>query len=140
MAGNEWGLSDEELRSDAARRRVLVVDDEDGVRHLLRRLLNKDGYHVHEAGDGAQALELVRAAPDLLDLVVSDIVMPRLNGVQLVQALATETPELPCLLISGYAPPELAGFGIAAPCGVLTKPLIPTEFLSEVRRCLRQRN
>lgn len=45
MTGNEWGLSDEELRNGAARRRVLVVDDEEGVRHLLRRLLNKDGYH-----------------------------------------------------------------------------------------------
>jgi CheY-like chemotaxis protein len=78
-----------------------VVDDEAGVRKILRRLIDEDGYYIHEAGDGAQALELVRAAPDLLDLVVSDIVMPRLDGVQPVQAFATETPELPCLLIPG---------------------------------------
>lgn len=120
--------------------RILVVDDEPGVRLIIRRLLDGQGYQVHEAGDGVQALELVRAAPDLLDLVVSDLAMPRLNGIQLVQVLSVETPEIPFVLISGYAAPELAEFGIVAPCGMLAKPLVEDVFLAEVKRCLRQRN
>jgi CheY-like chemotaxis protein len=132
-------LADDEAQSEA-RRRILVVDDEPDVRRVIRRLLDEDGYRVHEAGDGAQALEFVRSARGLLDLVVSDIAMPRLNGVQLLEALATEMPELPCLLISGYAAPELQRIGIPAPCGVLAKPLQVDAFLAEVRRCLRQRN
>ena len=69
-----------------------------------------------------------------------DLIMPRLNGVQLVQILSVETPELPFVLISGYAPPELAAFGVVAPCGVLAKPLVEEVFLAQVKRCLRQRN
>jgi two-component system cell cycle sensor histidine kinase/response regulator CckA len=120
--------------------RILVVDDEPDVRLIIRRLLDEQGYQVHEAGDGLQALEMVRAAPDLLDLVVSDLVMPRLNGIQLVQVLSVESPEIPFLLISGYAAPELAQFGIVAPCGTLAKPLVEDVFLAEVKRFHRQRN
>jgi two-component system C4-dicarboxylate transport response regulator DctD len=75
-----------------------------------------------------------------LDVVVSDIVMPRLDGVGLLQRLATLQPELPCILVSGYGIPQLAALGIAAPCGILTKPVPPAVLLDEVRRCLRQRD
>jgi len=124
----------------AERRRILVVDDEPGVRHYIKRMLLENGYAVHEARDGAEALDLVRAAPGFHELVVADIVMPRLNGIALVESLALVNPALPCILISGYAPPELAKFGLAAPCGVLLKPLDPDLFLREVERCLPQRN
>jgi len=120
--------------------RILVVDDEPDVRLIIRRLLDEQGYHVHEAGDGLQALEMVRAAPGLLDLVVSDLAMPRLNGIQLVQVLSVERPEIPLVLVSGYAVPELEAMGIVAPCGMLAKPLVEDVFLAEVKRCLRQRN
>ena len=126
--------------SQGAPREILVVDDEPLVRYIVRRLLHEHGYAVYEAQDGAEALDLVRAAQNRLDLVVSDIAMPRVNGVQLLQVLSLEAPELPCILISGYTPPELERLGIAAPCGILTKPLIEAVFLDEVRRCLRNRN
>src|SRR5690348_4276432 len=106
------------------------------VRQILLRMLEESGYHVYEAGDGRTALDFVRTAPELLDLVVTDIAMPRLNGIALMQVLAVETPQLPCVLISGYAPPELERFGLTPPCGVLRKPLVEPEFLAEVRRCL----
>jgi two-component system, NtrC family, response regulator HydG len=121
-------------------REILLVDDEAGVRYILRRMLTENGYGVFEAKDGAEALELVRAASERLDLVVSDVAMPRVNGVQLLQTLTVEAPELPCILISGYTAPELARFGITAPCSVLPKPLTEEVFLKEVRRCLRERN
>lgn len=124
----------------AAERLILVVDDEPGVRFVVVRLLQEEGYRVFEATDGLDAIDLVRAAPDRLDLVVSDIHMPRINGIQLLQLLTLETPDLPCILMSGYSLPQLARLGIVAPCGVLPKPLVPVAFLDEVRRCVRQRN
>jgi CheY-like chemotaxis protein len=125
---------------EASGRQVLVVDDEPSVRRITARLLQEAGYSTHEAEDGLEALKLVQSAPDLLDLVVSDIVMPRLDGVALLQRLASFRADLPCILVSGYGSSQLEALGIAAPCGILTKPVAPEAFLDEVRRCLRQRN
>ena len=118
---------------------ILVVDDEPMVRRLVARLLEAEGYTIHEASDGAEALDRVRADRDLFDVIVSDIVMPRMNGIELFQALSTSHPELSVILISGYGTAELAERGIAAPCAVLAKPLVPELLLAEVRRCLRRR-
>ena len=94
---------------------------------------------VHEAVDGREALDFIQQGHVALDAVVSDIVMPRLNGVQLLESLAHSHPDLPILLMSGYGLDELARRDIASPCGVLGKPFTPEHFLSEVRRCIGQR-
>jgi len=125
---------------EAAGRQVLGVDDEPIVRRLTARLIQAAGYFVHEATDGLEALEFVQSAPELLDVVVTDIVMPRLDGVALVQRLASVCSDLPCILVSGYGMPQLEALGIAAPCGILAKPVPPDVLLDEVRRCLRQRD
>ena len=121
----------------AEREIVLVVDDEPTVRRLARRVLLEDGFEVIEAADGAEALDLVDGSPDPLRVVVSDIVMPKLNGVQLLQRLSITHPELPVILMSGYAGPELAERGIQAPCSLLVKPFKPEKLVAEVRRCIR---
>jgi CheY-like chemotaxis protein len=118
---------------------VLVVDDEPMVRRLVARLLEAEGFTIHEASDGAEALARVRADGELFDVIVSDIVMPRMNGVELLQTLSNSYPELPVILISGYGTTELAERGIAPPCAVLAKPLVPEVLLAEIRRCLRRR-
>lgn len=115
---------------------VLVVDDEPIVRRFASRVLADAGYSVATAADGAEALELVQGRREPVRVVVSDIVMPRLNGVQLLEALAVSHPELPIILMSGYAAGQLAERGIAAPCSVLAKPFAPEQLLAEVRRCL----
>ena len=97
----------------------------------------EDGFEVIEAADGAEALDLVEGSADPLRVVVSDIVMPKLNGVQLLQRLSITHPELPVILMSGYAGPELAQRGIQAPCSLLVKPFKPEELVAEVRRCIR---
>ena len=74
-----------------------------------------------------------------MDVVVSDIVMPRLTGVELLQTLAADNPEIPVILMSGYGTAQLAEQGIASPCGVLAKPFPPERLLEEVRRCIRPR-
>ena len=94
------------------------------------------GYVVEEAPDGAAALDRVHGGAMPLDAVVSDIVMPRLNGVELLRALTSTHPDLPIILMSGYATEQLQGMGIAAPCAILPKPFSADRLLEEVRRCL----
>ena len=116
---------------------VLVVDDEPMVRRFAARVLRDEGFGVHEAGDGAEALELIRAGIAELEVVLSDIVMPRMDGVQLLQSLSTVRPNLPVILMSGFATDQLAELGITSPCGVLAKPFSPEALVAEVRRCIR---
>jgi two-component system, cell cycle sensor histidine kinase and response regulator CckA len=125
------------VRGAAPLAHVLVVDDEPTVRRYAARVLMEEGYLVREASDGAEALRMLGEPMGEVDVVVSDVVMPRVNGVELLQQLSASHPLLPVILMSGYAPAELNGMGIAAPCGVLTKPFAPERLVGEVRRCLQ---
>ena len=113
---------------------ILVVDDEPSIRRFAARVLLDEGFAVLEAGDGEQALQIVHAGG--VSVLVSDVVMPRLNGVQLMERLARSHPQLPVVLMSGYATRELQDMGIAAPCALLTKPFAAERLVEEVRRCL----
>lgn len=117
---------------------VLLVDDEAAVRRFAARVLAREGYDVLEATDGAEALELIRDRGAMVEVVVSDIVMPRVNGVELLQALSVSHPGLPVILMSGYATGALSELGIAAPCSILIKPFPAERLLEEVHRCLRR--
>jgi CheY-like chemotaxis protein len=118
---------------------VLVVDDETAVRRFACRVLEHAGYAVFEAADGAEALDLLKEGVSQVDVVVSDVVMPRINGVQLMQALSASRPDLPVLLMSGYATAALIDLGIVVPCGVISKPFPADRLVEEVQRCLRKK-
>ena len=94
---------------------------------------------MYEAADGDEALELLNSGTVLAELVVSDIIMPRLNGVELLKALAETHPAIPVILMSAYADRELVEMGVVAPCGVLPKPFPAERLVQEVRRCLNRR-
>jgi two-component system, cell cycle sensor histidine kinase and response regulator CckA len=121
----------------AGSHRVLLVDDEPSVRRFASRVLTEEGYLVEEAIDGAEALDRLRNGGPPVDVVVSDVVMPRLNGVELALALSGLHPTLPVILMSGYATGQLEGMGIATPCGILGKPFSGERLIKEVRRCLK---
>jgi DNA-binding NtrC family response regulator len=129
--------SDEPVRA-AGPLSVLVVDDENAVRRFVVRVLEREGYAVSEAKDGAEAMEVLKLEPSGFSVVVSDIVMPRVNGVELMQELSVLHPELPVILMSGYATAALAEMGIAAPCSILPKPFPSERLIEEVRRCARK--
>jgi CheY-like chemotaxis protein len=112
------------------------VDDDATVRALARRILAEAGLLVREAVDGAEALGHLADSPDRFHLVLTDVMMPRLNGVELLERLSVSHPTLPVILMSGYAPADLNSRGIAAPCSMLRKPFTPEELLAEVWRCL----
>ena len=114
---------------------ILVVDDEDMVRSFAARILSEEGYRVVQAADGADALDLISASP--VDLVLSDVIMPRVNGIELLERLSVAYPGIPFLLMSGYGSVELLSRGLSVPCGLLAKPFPPDRLLEEVRRCLR---
>jgi CheY-like chemotaxis protein len=110
---------------------ILLVEDEDAVRRLARRALAARGYQVLEAKDGEQALEVSRAHPGTIHLLVSDLVLPRLGGRELAERLVRDRPNLRTLFISGYIDPEL----LVAP-DYLQKPFGTTELVTRIRECL----
>jgi CheY-like chemotaxis protein len=118
---------------------VLVVDDEPVVRRFAARVLVSAGYAVHEVGDGQQALKFLQEGDSNVDVVVSDIVMPRLNGVELLETLSRSHPDLPVILMSGYGAADLEARGIAPPCSLLAKPFLPDQLIAEVERCIREK-
>lgn len=106
------------------------------MRRFAARALEGEGYHVTTAKDGVEALELVGDPQRRLGLVVTDVIMPRLDGVELLRTLSESHPALPIILMSGYATDHLAGAGVVAPCAVLGKPFSVEALLGQVRRCL----
>ncbi|MBI4615780.1 MAG: response regulator [Planctomycetes bacterium] len=86
---------------------ILVVEDEDQVRTLIRRMLQKRGYRVLEAPNGLEALRLARRETAPIDLVLSDTVMPEMGGIELARELATVRPGVSVMLVSGYSQVEI---------------------------------
>lgn len=102
---------------------ILVVDDLESVRVVLRRQLASLGHTVLEAADGTEAIEVVRTRRGDLDLVLTDVVMPSMNGTEVAACLCTEFPGLPVVLMSAYAPAGLTRVGFQdAVVPVLQKP------------------
>jgi DNA-binding NtrC family response regulator len=89
-----------------AAERILIVDDEDGMRRLLSRVLAREGYDTSAVGSGAEALRLV--ANERFDLVVTDIKMPEMDGLQLLAELKEYEPSLPIIVITAYGTIENA--------------------------------
>ncbi len=82
---------------------ILLVEDEEAVRAFAARALSTRGYKVHVAASGAEALEIVRRVGGAIDLVVSDVVMPEMDGPSLLRELRKQRPDLKIIFVSGYA-------------------------------------
>lgn len=107
---------------------ILLVDDEDGIRVALRRQLVAQGHTVLEASHGEEAIAVVRMRRGNLDLVLSDVVMPAMNGTELAAVLLRDYPGLPVILMSAYAPAGLTQVGPGShKVPVLQKPFTPGQ-------------
>ena len=80
---------------------ILIAEDHEDVRLAISNILKADGFTVLTTYDGRAALELSRCYPGTIDLVVSDMDMPRMDGLELCQTIATERPGIKVLIISG---------------------------------------
>jgi len=92
---------------------VLLAEDEDAIRALARRILEREGYTVLEARDGRDALRVAAGYPSPIDLLVSDMVMPNLGGSALYAQLCNARPALRALFISGYTDDDIARRGLS---------------------------
>jgi signal transduction histidine kinase/CheY-like chemotaxis protein len=116
---------------------ILLAEDEDGVRRLLRRLLEEQGYRVLEAASGGEALTVVERHAGSLDLVVTDVVMPGMGGREMVARLLERRPGLRVIYISGYTDEAVLQHGVLTPgTAFLEKPFSPAELALLVRRVL----
>jgi PAS domain S-box-containing protein len=114
---------------------ILLVEDEPGILRLARNVLGRLGYTVLTAADGVEALELARRHEGPIDLVVTDIVMPRMGGRELAAALAALRPTLRVLYSSGFVADSF-GEGLDESVDLLQKPYAPGELAARVRKIL----
>jgi CheY-like chemotaxis protein len=116
---------------------VLVVEDEEAVRHLVCRVLRGKGYRVLEAPHAEAALVIASATAEAIHLLLTDIVMPGLGGPALAAQLTSERPALRVLFITGYAPEAVERRGhLADTGGLLEKPFTADQLARKVREVL----
>ena len=116
---------------------VLVVDDERPMQ-LTARMLREAGYDTIQAVDGLDAWHQLRREATKVDAIVSDVVMPRMTGTELVARVQAHRPQLPIILMSGYSADDLHARGLEqAPVPLLTKPFTQDELVAAVTRLLR---
>ena len=102
-----WGLHTKDTKGKG---RVMVVDDEENIRKLVRMTLTKAGYDVVEAGDGEQAVKVLRADdnPLMVDVITCDISMPKVNGVEAIAFFRQQFPSIPVVVLTGFPETEMA--------------------------------
>jgi two-component system chemotaxis response regulator CheY len=112
---------------------ILVVDDDESIRELLRMHLNAAGYEVHVAPDAIAAGYLVLRSPP--DLIISDVNMPHMDGLEFVAALKADTslPSIPVIFLTSYEEGDQRGKALGA-VGYLTKPVRADRLLQLVAK------
>ncbi len=122
--------------------RVLVVDDEPDVRKVIKRILTQAGYYVNEDEDGEKAIEAINEGenPLLLDVIISDIRMPKINGVEAINYFQQQWPRVPLIVLTGFPDLEMAiGFLKKGVVDYLVKPVEKEKLTSAVAKALDQR-
>lgn len=117
--------------------RILLVEDDEAVRHFVRRALEMDGHEVVEVGDGTEALETL-GEDDRFDLILSDIKMPVMDGIALALSVARSHPDMRILLMTGYADQRERAHGLEAiVIDVVQKPFTLQGIRDAVARALK---
>jgi PAS domain S-box-containing protein len=126
VSGAEW----------RGRGTVLVVEDEEGVREVVGRMVERLGFQVITAGDGLAALELLDGHNGSVAAVLLDLSMPRMGGQETLQHLRERRPDIPVIVMSGYTEQEVAARlmdGTSGAVGFLQKPFLPEDLVSVLR-------
>ena len=128
-----------EKRVDGGSETLLIVEDEDAVRQSEVEFLSTIGYTVISAANGKEALDQVRARANMIDLVITDVVMPQMSGPKLAQNLASLRPDLKVLFVSGYAEDAVLRKGVADLTEhFLQKPFSLRSLAGKIREVLEQ--
>jgi PAS domain S-box-containing protein len=117
---------------------ILLVEDESVLRRMLREALSKAGYRIWEAANGADAIDLWGSELGQIDLLVTDIVMPVMNGLQLAQELRRRRPDLRVVFMSGHSDDVIAAQpGLCPQLDLLSKPFLPEVLVRKVAEILQ---
>ena len=116
---------------------ILLVEDDDGLRQLARKILQRNGYTVLEARHGSEAEQICREVENPIHLVLTDVVMPGIGGPELVRRLALLKPTVKVLYMSGYTDQTILQHGLLEMSACfLQKPFTPTSLARKVREVL----
>ena len=133
-------MSSVDLRRDAARPRVLIIDDAEDNRDIYRFFLAHDGFDVEVAADGEAGVALAECRP--FDVIVMDLTMPKMDGWEATRRLKADalTQAIPIIILTGYPATAAKPDGPAAAWDAyLTKPCLPESLEAEIRRILSVR-
>lgn len=122
---------------------VLVVDDEPDVRKVVRMTLEKAGYDVIEAEDGEKAIQEVQKGenPLMLDVIISDIRMPKINGVEAINYFQQQYPRVPLIVLTGFPDMEMAtGYLKQGIVDYLVKPVEKEKLIKSVATAMEKRD
>ena len=120
---------------------ILVVDDEALVRSMARDILLGAGYHVLEAADGEQALRVAKEHLGAIDVLLTDVVLPGINGKELAARMAALRPDTQMIFMSGRAAEVISETGVLIPVdGFLAKPFTVDRLLNKVRERIENRS
>ena len=116
---------------------ILLAEDEDAIRRVATRILEKAGYTVLAASNGADALMIAEAHEGEIDLLVTDMMMPQMNGIQLSQRIRGQRPGTPTLFLSGYTDSTVVRQGPLDPSEhFLQKPFASETLVGKIREVL----
>jgi PAS domain S-box-containing protein len=136
-------LPDEPVAPNAPHRgqeTILVVEDEEALREVTRRILTRSGYRVLSAGTGPEALKIAEGFHGEIDLLLTDVIMPYMHGRELAQQITATRSGLRVIYMSGYAQPFITGEGsLHRDTVLITKPFTRTDLLARVGEVLQQR-
>lgn len=132
------GMKEPRARAGAGRSgTILLVEDSDVVRELVARMLENGGFNVHKASGGERALSLLRSGDMPFDLLLIDVVMPEMGGVELADKVASEQPDARILFMTGHSDEIVSGKGIlGGNREYIGKPFSQEDILKKVRMIL----
>jgi adenylate cyclase len=113
---------------------LLIVDDEEGIRRSLKKVLEKEGYEIYQAENGENAVRIIQEHSAVIDIVISDFKMPGMDGLETLIAIGKINPEITRIILTGYATMESAIESVNSGIdGFLTKPFDNAELRVKVR-------
>ncbi|MBA4419091.1 MAG: hypothetical protein C0392_14475 [Syntrophus sp. (in: bacteria)] len=119
---------------------VLIVDDEEGIRRSITRLLKDEGYFVESAKNGEEALRIVKSNPHNLDIIICDLIMPGIDGIRTIEEINLIHQEVTRIILTGYGTLEASMKAIEAGIdGFITKPFQNKDIIWKIKECYLKR-
>ncbi|MFC1568160.1 response regulator transcription factor [Candidatus Margulisiibacteriota bacterium] len=120
-------------------KRILVIDDQESMRSIISQMLKDKGHQVLAAADGEEGLKLFDQKPEMIDLVLADVNMPKKDGFEVLKAIKSNRPQTPVILMTGTNQDMAQYFGKEFKAdGVINKPFVVAEVIKTIEKLLGQ--